>query len=459
MRLTKVFVIMHVCLTFSMSHALVGSVSKLKLITCKIRKVCCQSTTNIQSDKFLSTVSLISGTTVGAGILALPAFASKAGFIPSSLTLFGSWVVMTFSGILIAEVIINYQKKKSVDNSSLGILFIAKETCGETIGYLSGIVYAFLHYALLVAYIVEGGKVITEIFSVSDTWIGPLLFTTFLGVILAFGSELFIENFNNLFTLLVLVSFISLLSIGVPSVTLSNLQYQDVSKIWQIIPIMYLSLVYHNVVPTVCEKLSYNPTRIREAIVIGTLIPCIMFLLWDLVIIGIGSGGGGEAGALQADFDPVELLRRGGQAASGVESAYLSSLLSVFSEAAVITSFVGFVYGLKTFFADILRDSNGLKDQNLAILALIILPPLAIAELEPGIFFQAVDTAGTYGVTLLFVLLPVLMSWVTRYGARNGQSVAAVDNDSTVVLLPGGQPLLSLIAGCSGLVIAEKLFS
>jgi amino acid permease len=46
-------------------------------------------------------------TTVGAGILALPASTLKAGFVPSSVALVGAWLYMVISGLLIAEVSLN----------------------------------------------------------------------------------------------------------------------------------------------------------------------------------------------------------------------------------------------------------------------------------------------------------------------------------------------------------------
>ena len=51
--------------------------------------------------------ALVTGTTVGAGILALPAVTLSSGLGPSSLLLGGVWVYMACSGLLIAEVNLN----------------------------------------------------------------------------------------------------------------------------------------------------------------------------------------------------------------------------------------------------------------------------------------------------------------------------------------------------------------
>ncbi len=46
----------------------------------------------------------MTGTTVGAGILALPAVTLPAGVIPSSVELIGCWLLLVASGLLLAEV-------------------------------------------------------------------------------------------------------------------------------------------------------------------------------------------------------------------------------------------------------------------------------------------------------------------------------------------------------------------
>ena len=52
-----------------------------------------------------SAAALIAGTTVGAGVLALPAATAGAGFAASSGVLCGSWVFMAAAGLLVADCV------------------------------------------------------------------------------------------------------------------------------------------------------------------------------------------------------------------------------------------------------------------------------------------------------------------------------------------------------------------
>jgi tyrosine-specific transport protein len=97
----------------------------------------------------MSATALIAGTTVGAGVLALPAFTVKAGFVPSSAVLLGAWVFMVATGLLIAEVNLNSRQGGG------GMISMTRETIGGAGASVSGAAYLFLHYALLVAYIAQ----------------------------------------------------------------------------------------------------------------------------------------------------------------------------------------------------------------------------------------------------------------------------------------------------------------
>ena len=57
-----------------------------------------------QEGSIASATALVCGTSVGAGILALPAVSVSAGCIPSSTVLFLCWLYMVSSGLLLAEV-------------------------------------------------------------------------------------------------------------------------------------------------------------------------------------------------------------------------------------------------------------------------------------------------------------------------------------------------------------------
>jgi tyrosine-specific transport protein len=94
--------------------------------------------------------ALVSGTAVGAGILAIPAVTAPAGFVAGSaaMTAAAAWSVL--SGLLVAEVSVNTMCELGTGRGvSLGSM--ARRTLGPAGAVAVSVVYAVLHYSLLVA--------------------------------------------------------------------------------------------------------------------------------------------------------------------------------------------------------------------------------------------------------------------------------------------------------------------
>jgi len=410
-----------------------------------------------------SAVALVTGTTVGAGVLALPSTTAASGFLPSTLGLLAAWIFMASTGLLFAEIATNLVKEDG-SNKGAGILTMANKLLGRAGALPAGGAYLFIHYALLIAYIAGAGEIITQVFSLPKE-LGPVLFTAAVGSVLTFGNEKQIDSFNNAWVLAVVVSFCALMSAALPSVSLSNLAHSDFKAVVPAIPTMLVALVYHNVVPTICEQLAYDRASITKAVVLGSGLPLIMFLLWNAAILGIT--GVSAAGAA----DPMASLKAG---SGGPQFALL---VSVFSEAAIITSFTGFVIGLLSFFQDALRPAaedkdkanakakakaevsaspkGKIKDETggasakppLGLYAAVLLPPTAVAIIAPDIFQSAIDLAGAYGITILFGVLPVVMAGLQRAQRGGAQQT----------FLPGGAPALAaLLLVVSAVVVGSS---
>jgi tyrosine-specific transport protein len=68
--------------------------------------------------------------------------------------------------------------------------------------------------------------------------------------------------------------------------------------------------------------------------------------------------------------------------------------------------------GLVEFYSDLLPNK---PPRDLSLYCLTLLPPLLLAILDPGMFLSALDIVGTYGISLLFGILPALFAFQLRY--------------------------------------------
>ena len=356
--------------------------------------------------KIGSSVALVSGTTVGAGILALASVSQKPGFFPSAIGLIFSWVLMATTGLLFAEVSCNVAKKTTGKKETFGILAMSRQLLGRYGAIGAGLVYLFIHYALLIAYIAEAGRGIGETAHLASA-IGPVLFATVIGGVTAFGSTAVVETMNNTFFAIVVLAFFGLAALGIGLIQFKSLEHFDLNALGPIIPIELVALVYHNVVPNVCVQLNYHKSSIRTAVALGSLIPMSMFIVWNFVILGQIRD---YSAALQlgAALDPIDLLESNQPAGN---KTFVYTLTTIFSQAAIVTSFIGFYIGLMDFFIDIFPHRSR-KDP--VLVALVLVPPTLIAIADPNIFVNALDFAGTYGITVLFGIVPAILAWKLR---------------------------------------------
>ena len=395
-----------------------------------------------------SAVALVTGTTVGAGVLALPQSTAAAGFVPSSLVLVGAWIFMAATGLLFAEISTNLAKSSPSDQG-LGILAMTERLLGKAGALPAGTAYVFIHFALLVAYIAGAGDVLSKAFHLPQL-AGPLLFTAVVGSVLTFGSDKQVDRFNNAWVLSVVVSFCGLMGLALPSVNLSHLAHSNFSAVLSSVPVMLVALVYHNVVPAICQQLRYDKDAITKTVLLGSAFPLLMFILWNGAILGIISPSASDAAAVS---DPLASLR---------DNERFSLLVDVFSESAIITSFTGFVIGLLGFFQDVLRPAKSAASHkpadvapappakaSLALYAAVLLPPTVVAIAAPDCFNAALDFAGAYGITVLFGILPIIMAWLQR--AQRG-----VLQETFV---PGGPAVLGALLLVVSSVVLGKIFA
>ena len=102
--------------------------------------------------------ALVAGTTVGAGILALPTVTAPAGFLPSTAGLVLAWAFSVASGLLLAET--NLNTLCALGRGGASLRAMADRTLGPAGANATGLAYAFLHGALLVAYCSRAGEVL-----------------------------------------------------------------------------------------------------------------------------------------------------------------------------------------------------------------------------------------------------------------------------------------------------------
>jgi tyrosine-specific transport protein len=329
---------------------------------------------------------------------------------------------------------------------------------------------------MMVAYISQGGQNLVAMFQgnigglegSNDLVVASQVLFASVSAITLFALSQFpvgVQYLNSVLVVGVVISFLGLIGIGAPTVNMSELLnpiHQHPENVISAFPIMVLSLVYQNVVPTVVTQLECDRKKITYAIVGGTLVPLLMFLLWNGVI--LGNMYNTDLPGSTTTLDPVAMLQAA--AASSSSLGILSNLVQIFSELAIVTSLIGFVYGLIGAWTDVLKLPSSTStgggtatnnDYNTLwkplLYGAVFIPPLAIvvaSKGNPDIFIQALDYGGAFGVSTLFLLLPPFMVWNSRYSDTERRKLA------TLPLMPGGKLALGSLWKASATLIVEQ---
>lgn len=401
------------------------------------------------SGSVIGATSLVAGTMVGAGILALPAATAPVGFLPSTAAMGIGWLYMTMSGLLIAELSINRLVQSGKPGK--GMLDLYDETLGPAWSKIGSVAYFFLHYALMVAYIAQGGENLDGVWNAlglsendSIHGAGQIIFAATCGLGLYTASPSLVEKVNNVFVFVLGLAFLGIVGLGASTADFSNLvdlSQQHPEKVVDAFPIIFLSLVYQNVVPTVVNQLEGDRSKITKAIIAGTTLPALMFVAWNAVV--LGNVQGSDLGSI----DPLALLQSGNGG-----NQLLANLVTTFSSLAIVTSLIGFVYGLLDAWTDVMgvpRTGVTYGKEKSLLFGLIFVPPLALALTDPEIFYKALDYGGAFGVSTLFLILPPLMVWGQRYGDKSQPLM-------TKPMVPLGKLSLGSMWKAAGTLILEQ---
>lgn len=361
------------------------------------------------SNKLLGATLLVVGTSIGGGILALPMATAAGGYIPSSLLMIGTWMLMSLGAYYLLEVNLSCK-----DGSNL--ISMAKITLGPIGETLTWGVYLLLLYSLLCAFIAGGADALEGIASRANLThiphtLFPLLFTGVF-IIVIIQRMLIIDWVNRCLMLIKFASLFGLIGLVLPHVQGPKLTAGHWPMIKTAIMPTITSFGFAIIIPTLRSYLNSDEKALKKTIIIGSLIPLICYLSWDLVVQGTLTISG-QLGLTHIAHAPQPIAHLVQALSSQLHSQNVGNLVTVFTTLAVTTSFLGVSLAM----IDFLADGFKLKKtgyQRYVLLAITYLPPLLIIWINPNIFIQALSWAGVICVMLL-ILLPALMAFSIRY--------------------------------------------
>lgn len=358
-------------------------------------------------------ILLVSCTTIGAGILALPTTTITSGFIPTSLAFIICWFFILIGALLLLEVAL-WQKKET------NIISMASHTMGFWGKAGAWISCLLLLYSLICAYLTGSGawliKMTSELsgFELPSSF-GPPIVALVLGTVIYLGTY-YTDRFNRILAIGLFIFFIAIIAIGIPYVDVTALTNASYKEIPFALPLIVTTFGFAIMVPSLAFYLENNVKSLLITIIIGSLIPLICYLLWEFVTLGALSIDG-KYGLLSLAQSKAD----GTQVALALEKVinndFITKAAKSFSIFAILTSLIGVSLSLFHFLSDGLK-INKKGFGGITLFLLTFLPPLITINVSENGFNEILSFAGIF-VSYILGLLPVIMVYKGRYILHN----------------------------------------
>ncbi|NGX37489.1 MAG: Tyrosine-specific transport protein [Chlamydiae bacterium] len=357
---------------------------------------------------------LIAGTTIGVGMLALPVATGPGGFLPSILIYIACWVFMLCTGLLLLEVC-TWMPEDS------NLITMASRLLGKPGKIACWLIYLFLFETIMIAHIAGGGGITSEIFSGDVGLIPSMIFYVLLFSPIIYLGTKTVDRINLLIFSGVIITYLLFITVSISHVDLKKLSYVNWGRAWIAIPILFTAFTYQVIIPTLVTYMKRDFKKVRQAIFFGTSIPISVYLVWQVLILGIIP--------IQGPNGLIEAAEKGQNAISPlkhfVDSSAIVGIGKAFGFFAMTASYVAISLAFLDFLAD------GLKVKKVGIrkfvLCLVVfIPPLLISLINPNIFLTALGYAGGISCAILFGIYPPLMVWIGRYqkGYTTGRQIS-----------------------------------
>ncbi|MCF2915284.1 MULTISPECIES: aromatic amino acid transport family protein [Pseudoalteromonas] len=354
-------------------------------------------------NKTIGSMLIVAGTTIGAGMLALPIASAGLGFTTALSLILLTWVLMTYTALLMLELH-QYADRDATLNT------LAKSWLGKRGQWVANFSVMFLFYALCAAYIAGGGAQLQEKLNNGLSLslapqVGSVILAVVIGTVVTLGTSK-VDKLNRvLFTIKVCV-LASLFYMLTPYVHGQHLLEMPIEQglILSAIPVVFTSFGFHGSIPSIVKYVGLDIKTLRKVMVAGAALPLVIYIFWQLLSQGMMS----QSDLLQSQGLPGFVS----SVASIAHSPHVATAVNIFADLALATSFLGVSLGLFDFFADAFKKGDGSKDRIKTALITFI-PPLGFALFYPQGFIMALGYAAI-ALVILAVFLPVAMVYKQR---------------------------------------------
>ncbi len=358
--------------------------------------------------KLFSSILLVAGTSVGGGMIMLPAVVGLYGYISAISILMAVCLINILIALTFLEACCYLPRDKNLISMTSFLLG------RRTKWFVWAICLGFL-YTLMCVYISGLSEIVRNFLSQQGLFSAHYVvsFTAVLVISAAiFFGAWFFDYFNRFVFSGLIIAFFCVVVFLIGHFKIDTLFSRPNTLPIKSLPVVFTSFGFLIVIPSVRNLLDDDIKKIKIAIITGSLIPLVLYSIWITCVMGVIPVAG-PMGLQDILFhnEPIKLMSKA--LVSKAHNKYSTFIVQAFIFFGIASSFVGTSLGLFDFIADGLKLKKTAGGKFIG-LAIAFVPPLLVVLIKQSIFIAALGFAGMIS-TILFGLYPVALTWSGRY--------------------------------------------
>lgn len=274
--------------------------------------------------KFWIAVSTLIGTIVGAGILGIPYVVAKAGFLVGFILMLVLGVAFIFLNLFAGEVVLRTKEQHQLTG-------YAEKYLGRNGKRIMTFTMLFAIYGALTAYLIGEGETLRALFQFGEPLYYSLLFFI-LGVFIVWRGMKSTGKAELILISLLFLVVISITLFSYQNLNFNNFTFFDFSKFFLPYGIILFAMMGSPAIPEMQEVLGKDKQLMKKAIIVGTCIPIILYIVFTFLIMGL------------VGVDQFEVLAPNERIATVALSMYAHPLLGIFANIlAILSMFTSFL--------------------------------------------------------------------------------------------------------------------
>lgn len=340
----------------------------------------------------LNAIFLISGTAIGAGLIALPLTAVNFG-------------VGISTAIICLAIFITYQSSmmtidlNEANQSPASIVDLSRNLSGKKAFLISMASFYALSFSLLMVYFSGIASTLCSFFDLNNNVVVIISSLALFGVLNLKYSQFSKLNSSLVIILLaIIVTFIFQMQTVKTTKTVSYEPQINLKEIATFLPIIFTSFGVQNICSNIYEHLNKNRKQIQRAFLIGILIPALVYIAWtSSVFENIISQDVSFFEKLQNHQVSVgELIKFLCDSSNNV---YMEKFFKILSLFAISTSAIGIGLGLKKSIEETITSSSCVAS------TVVCLIPAIVCITIPDAFIKILSFGGMIA-TMFVIFVP-----------------------------------------------------